>query len=460
MPNVAVSVRGHHAMRIPAVVVITAYAALLLCVPSRLIFAPLGAAGTPANLLGLGALLWWTCATVGGLNPVRGPTPLRVVTGLLIVAVAASYASGMAHGWYAPPDIHQITDPDASAVLYPVSEVNSKMVLAADRGLLSFSSWIGVTLLSAEGLRSWSDAELLVRWITWFGAGVALLGVIQFFSGIDVASFLKVPGLVANSDFGYIETRSIFRRVLSTTIHPIEFGVVMAAILPLALHRVIFDGRSFSTLVPTLLIGVSLPMSVSRSGILAGIVALAILFVGWPSAWRRIFLIVLPFAAILLRLIIPGLVGTILSLFTNFLSDPSITGRTSDYDVVFRVFSDNPILGRGLFTFVPRYYRILDNQFLMILIELGIIGMLAVVSFFAVAFLCARGSRRAQVSVRQRQLGFATSAGLGGMVVSYATFDAWGFPMAAGLTFLLAGLAGTCWRLSRQNANPVVNVVV
>ncbi len=83
----------------------------------------------------------------------------------------------------------------------------------------------------------------------------------------------------------------------------------------------------------------------------------------------------MPVAVVGLRLAIPGLVGTLYSLFSNLQNDPSVSGRTSDYAVVLGLFDQHAILGRGLFTFVPRYYRILDNQYLMILVELGVVGL-------------------------------------------------------------------------------------
>ena len=45
-----------------AATVITLYVLLLILLPSRLIIGPLGAAGTPAQALGMLGLLWW-CAT-------------------------------------------------------------------------------------------------------------------------------------------------------------------------------------------------------------------------------------------------------------------------------------------------------------------------------------------------------------------------------------------------------------
>ena len=52
------------------------------------------------------------------------------------------------------------------------------------------------------------------------------------------------------------------------------------------------------------------------------------------------------------------------------------------------------------------------------------------------------------VTARSRNLGLSISASALGISISFLTFDALGFPMAAGLTMLVAGLAGATWRLT------------
>lgn len=437
-------------LRLPAVAFLVVYCALLLLVPSQLILKPLGAPGTPANLWGLGGLLWWLCVTVGGLNP-RGISPMRVAAGLLALAVLASYASAMVHGWSAPADVHQITDDVYDLVPTTVDGLAEKMISGADRGLLSLGGWLGVVLMTTDGLRSWRDVHLLARCLVWLGAIVAAMGVLQFFTGFDLASYIRIPGLSADSAIGASSERSALRRVAGTAIHPIEFGVVMAGLFPLALHQVMFHPRSKWSWPPVILIGLAIPMTVSRSAVLAAGLGLIIMFIGWPTAWRRRALLIFPAALIAMRIMVPGLVGTILSLFTNFFVDPSVTGRTQDYDVVFRIYADNALLGRGLFTFIPRYYRILDNQFLMFLVELGVIGFLVVLLFFLTAYLSARGARRRAVDQVDGHFCLALSGAIAGVVVSYATFDAFGFPMAAGLTFILCGIAGAVWQIARTD---------
>src|SRR5674476_659573 len=88
----------------------------------------------------------------------------------------------------------------------------------------------------------------------------------------------------------------------------------------------------------------------------------------------------------------------------------------------------------------------------MALVELGIIGLTAVIVFFVVGFFTARGAKRRATSADDRHIALALSASLVGLATSYATFDAWGFPMAAGLTFLVVGMIGSAWQNSMRDA--------
>ena len=431
----------------PALGFLRAYVCLLLLIPSSLVFQPLGAAGSPAAIFGLGALLWWVGAKLAGWPATRQRSPVRAALGVLLICVLVSYACGTAYGWYAPSNMHQRTD-DVLFLDYPtVSAVNATMIKAADRGLLAFASWTGIVLLTVDGLRSWRDIDKLARFLVWVATVMAGIGIFQFYTGINLATYVHIPGLHQNGTALGSLTRSILVRVSATSIHPIEFGVTIAAIFPLALH-VAFHRTRRRDLIPAFVTGVAVPLAVSRSGVLVFAVTLIVMMIYWPSAWRRRALIIAPFAVVGLRVAIPGLVGTIYSLFSGISGDPSVTGRTGDYGVVLGLYRDHPWLGRGLFTFVPTLYRILDNQLLMVLVELGIVGFLAMVGLFMIAFFSGLGARRRSADPVRRHLSLAISAGILGIFLSYATFDAWGFAQAAGISFLLVGMAGAAWRLS------------
>ena len=70
-------------LRFDAADYLTLYAVLLFLVPANLIFEPLGALGTPANVVGLVAFGWYVATRmVPSLGIASGPQPLRIaVTG-------------------------------------------------------------------------------------------------------------------------------------------------------------------------------------------------------------------------------------------------------------------------------------------------------------------------------------------------------------------------------------------
>ena len=436
--------------RFPAANFVVGYLFLLLCVPSELIFQPLGAAGTPANLWALLGLLWWVLAAFHRSTPVTGLTPLRLGLGFAVVGVLASYCAGFAAGRYAAVDVRQSTD--ELWTLLPVSPLDlaDKLANAADRGLITFAGFVGIALIAGEGLRTRADLEVVVTWLVRFAAFVAFLGIIQFYFGIDIAGLYRIPLLSANADFGEVISRSVLNRVSGTAVHPIEFGVVMAGVFWIALTRAL--ARKGWSWVPVVLIGFAIPISVSRSAILAAGVAGVLVLIGWPPRWRRNALLTLPFVAIGVRVLAPGLVGTLVSLFGNLNADPSVSGRTADYAVAARLLDEEPILGRGLFTLVPRYYRIFDNQILITVIELGIIGALMFGVVFLAAILEGNSARRRLRDSPDRYLALAVTSALIGILFSYLTFDALGFPMVGGLTFLLIGLAGALGQRARATA--------
>lgn len=424
------------------------YAVLLLCIPTRLVVGPFGAPGTPANLFAIAGLLWWICAIAGGLVQVRGLTPMRVATVGFVVAVLASYTAGQFRGWSQPADIHQRSDRLWQAA--DVAQVTQTVSSAADRGLLALAGWVGIMLVTAEGIRSWRELEKLISWIVGAGTVVASMGIVQYFTGLNVASYLQIPGLQGLIEFGGALSRSDLHRIVSTSAHPIELGVVMASLVPLALHRSLHSTRLVAW-APTIVIGTAALMSVSRSAIVVLGVAVVVLFIGWPMRRRLLALIIIPVAAVAGRAVLPGLLGSIISLFRGLAHDPSITGRTDDYPLVFRLVEARPFFGQGLFTFIPMVYRTIDNQSLVVLLELGVVGAVAFVVLFLTGQAMAWSPWRLGGDRQQRHLGLAVSASLAGVVVSYFTFDALSFRQVAGLTFLYLGLSGAVWFLSTSD---------
>ena len=410
-----------------AVTAMTVLVVLVFIVPSQLIVKPLGASGTPAYLLGMLLLGWWSLVLLAphlGLRPRQQPVRLAVL--LFGAAILASYSAAM---------------------LRPAT---AEEVISADRGLLAAAAWLGIALLAADGIRSRDRLDTLLRRLVHGAFFLAVLGLLQFTFGLDIAGYLHYPGLSVNGELGFIQERSGFRRVAGTATHPIEFGVTLALLLPLALHYAFHAADRGKVLrwLEVLVIAVALFTSLSRAAFVAVAVAGLVMFPSWPRDRRRRALLVLPVFLVGVRLAIPGLVGTVLSLFTNVASDPSTTARMDRYGIAGHFLAERPIFGRGLFTFLPNQYLIFDNQYVLAAVELGLVGMCVLVAIFLVAAGAARGARHRLRDEPGRELGQTLAAAALAAGTTLATYDAFSFPMATVVTFLLVGACGALWRLS------------
>jgi len=413
------------------------YLVLLVGVPAQLVVGPLGAAGSPAMLFGFGCFAWWFVARMdrrmglaGGVQPLRWSAAIFGAVMLCSYVVAAL----------------RVTD---------YSELRS-----ADRSFLRLLSWVGVMLLTADGIDSRAKLDLLLRRMAQAGGALAALGLVQFFLGIEIATFIKVPGLVANDAAQLIQERSSFRRVAGTASHPIEFGVVLSMLFPIALHCALHETeRRRLHWVIVVAIGAAIPTSISRSAMLGAGAAWLMLFLGWDRRQRLNALIATPIALVVMRMAIPGLLGTLKSLFTGIANDPSYLGRTKDYEYVQRFIKDAPWLGRGWGTFIPDLYTTLDNQYLGQIVETGYLGLAALLLLLGSGVVLGWGVKRAAGGDdQQRSLGASLAASAVVPFVTFITFDGLAFSMVTGFAFLVLGCAGAArrliWAPARQAGRP------
>lgn len=415
--------------RLPAWVIVLVYLGLLLLLPARLVLPGLGGEGRPAVLLGLGLLLWWGLTRlIPGLAP-GGSQPVRWILVALVVTTLWSYALAFDRG------------------LLPLE------ARSADRGLLRLGSHLGVALVLADGLRNRVELDKVLGVLTGFAGFTAAVGVLQFY-GLDLAPYLRVPGLVYNSELVGLGLRGGpgFSRVYGTQQHSIEFGVILAMILPIAVHRALFArSRSSSQrrwgLVA--LIASAIPFAISRAGFLGLLAGFIVLSVVWPRRLRLRAYLLAAAGLVVFRGVVPGVLGTIRSAFLNYENDPSIINRRADYAASASYVADRPWFGRGPSTFVPEQYRVLDNQLLLSLLEVGVAGTTAVLAVFLGAYALGRSVRRHAVLQDDAHLGQALAASAAVALVASFTFDSLGFPTFAGITFSLLGLSGALWRISR-----------
>lgn len=415
-----------------AVTWLTLYLVVLLGIPSRFVVGPLGSAGAPSMLLGLLSLVLWLSLLLMRRNSaVRLRLyPLRWALGGLIFVSGISYALAMSR------------------------PINFDEVSPADVALLSLLSWSGTLLLAADTIRTRRRVDDLVWRIAIAGGLFAALGLLQVITSMSITNLISIPGLteVASSDLVY---RDGFVRPNGTATHPIEYGAIVAMILPLALHVGLHHTHRALLLrwMPTVTIVAVIGISGSRSAYLCAIVGVLVCMSAWTPVLRRWMLGLAIGGLVLVSLLWPRMMRFIVALFDDPNNDPSITSRTDSFQFAWAFIAEHPLFGRGFGTFLPKH-RIFDNQFLVQLVSVGVIGTLALVALGWVAIAemmrVAKMTRGAEV-MRTRDLTAAMSGGIAAGFVSMAFFDAFAFPMTMGTLFLLLGIAGAISRLDRDH---------
>ncbi|MDG4828829.1 O-antigen ligase family protein [Solwaraspora sp. WMMD1047] len=406
---------------------------LAYLLPHRLIFPPLTILGRPAVLVGFGLLVWWTLTRLHPTLARRGPQPMRwVLTGYL-ATVAASYAAGHARG---------------------LSALESA---GADRTVLMALAAGGVLLAAADGLGSRDRIDTVLRVFCWGSTAMALIGLSQFSLRINLTNHLQLPPLLTfqRDQIGFsIRGTGDLVRVASTTGHYIEFSLLMVIGLLVAIHFARFsDHRRDRQIYLTLAIiqaGV-IPISLSRTGVLALAAGLLLLVLVWPLRTTFNVLIVGAALAALIQVLRPGLLATLRALLLAGDRDPSVAGRLEDYDYAAPFVRDSPLLGRGVGTWLPELYQMLDNQWLATLITGGLVGVAGLAFLLLAGALVAARARRRLADPRGRDLAAVLAVAIVVLGIGALAFDALYYSTYLITLHLLLGLAGALWRVTRAD---------
>ncbi|WP_251838701.1 O-antigen ligase family protein [Oceanitalea stevensii] len=342
--------------------------------------------------------------------------------------------------------------------LLPQVEAN-----AADRWLILTVAMVGVTLAVTDGLVTRRQLDTLLRTLVALAATMAFVGILQFARIVDLTRYIRIPGLRHNSELIGVGARGDgdFARVAGTANHYIEFGVVLALVLPIALHYGFFSppGRArVGNWVCVALIASAIPLSISRSAILTVAVTMVMLGLVWP--WRRRYnvLAIALVGTAVFHLVNRGVLGTIRAMFTNMDNDPSVQNRIADQAFVSRMFEERPWLGRGAGTVIPERYILLDNQLFGTLVGGGVVGLAAFLALFAVPYFMARSVRLRAATEEARHLGQALAVIFPAGLLASGTFDSFGFATFVGTTVVSIGAVGALWRMEQVGrGSPVVD---
>jgi O-antigen ligase len=322
----------------------------------------------------------------------------------------------------------------------------------ADRGLILLVGWLGVLVLAADGITSWERLQVVLRRMVIGATSMAGIGIGQFITGLNLDSYISIPGFTVKVDFNDLLNRDGINRPSATAAHPLEFAAVLAICLPIAVHRARYaePGARLRRWLQVALIAMALPLTVSRAALLGIAVMMLVMLPTWPKRDRRIAGALVAGGLAGLWLAVPRVVTLLYELFTQIgsSSESSSQSRIAAYSGSVPFLTHHPWFGQGFGTFMSILNFYIDDQYLTTLIETGFAGLATLLALMLTGWWAARKARRLLADPRLRDLLQSLSAAVAAAVVSFATFDALSFAIAAGVTFLTLGCVAAAWRLA------------
>jgi hypothetical protein len=340
------------------------------------------------------------------------------------------------------------------------------------KSVLFFTSYVLVLYLVASLVKTQEDLDFQVKVLVYGGAVVALCCLVErrthynvFDHLTQVAPFLhqNVGPLLASDGRG--------TRVFGSSQHPIAMGVALVMLVPLAIYRALAFGGKLPWLAAVVML-MGAVGTISRTAMIAFLVVCVTMVVLKPRQMKRLWPALIP-ALLLVHFAMPGALGTIRNAF--FPSTGLIAQQTNDAvgsgrlatlgPALHAEFEPNPIVGEGFGTRVTTpdanvpvpNSPILDDGWLGILLETGVLGALAFCWIFVRFARKVGGAARQDPSARGWFLAAVTASVLA-YGVSMFLYDAMSFIQVTFLFFILVGLGSVAYRLGGYESRAVVEL--
>jgi hypothetical protein len=234
--------------------------------------------------------------------------------------------------------------------------------------------------------------------------------------------------------------------IVGPTSHPLALAALMALALPFAMVGVLdSQGRRkvLYALGSGLILAGAMVTQRKTSAFALGVDVL-VLTAYRPRQMRKL----LPVGLVLVvavSMVAPGAIGTVRDGLKPeaLLGQVSTRDRQSDYDAVAPDIVQNPVTGRGYQTYDPEKYRVLDNEYLALLIGNGVLGLVAYVFVLLSVLIVCHRTIRSGDPVRGPPA-LAVAAGTAAVVVTSQLFDLIAFPHVPYMFMFMAGMAVAC----------------
>jgi O-antigen ligase/polysaccharide polymerase Wzy-like membrane protein len=327
---------------------------------------------------------------------------------------------------------------------YPTLERLGQVSVPVKKLALLFSYGVLFSVV-ASSLRP-TEVRRLIVYMIWLASITAIGVIVEYRTGFN--AFYSwgeklLPGVTPPADLGTYD--SIGRKtVVGPTIHPLAAAMMLSLVLPFAVMGLMRtpDRRAkvLYAVGAALMIG-GAAATQRKTAFIVPVVCLVVL-----TAYRpKMMLKRLPLGAVLavgIATVAPGALAGIV----DQLRPGQVTGvmttqdRVSDYDAIRPEVINHPVLGRGYDSYDQKRYRILDNQYLTLVVNVGFLGVLGYLGIMLSAFLLAHRCARSYDPDRM-WFGPAAASAIIGLTIGSALLDTLALPQLPYLFCFLAAFA-------------------
>ena len=317
-----------------------------------------------------------------------------------------------------------------------------------------FLSYILVLFFVASVVRSRKDVDRMLRLLVGGGTVIALAGLVEWKTTTNFFNWYgNVIPFLHYVDEGVAQARGSGVRARASAQHPIALSAALVMLVPLAVYlhrrsgRIVWLGAAGILTLGALSTG-------SRTGTTMLIALLVSFLCIKPRETFRLLPLLLPML-ICIQVVMPGTLGTMKSMLNpnylikeqSFDNGGGGAGRVADLGPALARWSNQPFLGSGFGTKVAdpnarsgSDTQILDDQWLGSLLEIGALGVLALL------WLYVRAVRRLSRVAKARPgpdgwLATALAASVISFAVGMLTFDAFAFIQVTFFAFIVLGFA-------------------
>jgi polysaccharide biosynthesis protein PslJ len=232
--------------------------------------------------------------------------------------------------------------------------------------------------------------------------------------------------------------------VYGPTLQPLELAAMLAMVLPFAILGAIDSPTRRRRMLYVIAVGLLLAGGVAtarKTSLVVPAVVILLLAAYRPRAVLRTVGRLSIVLVALVHFASPAALGSVISQLEpgHINSALTTTDRTARYDAVTPDILRHPLIGRGYESYDPQKYRILDNQYLDLLITVGAIGTLCYLAIFGAMMAAAHRTIRGP-DPRRASLALAAFTTVAAIAIASALFDVLSFPHVPYLLFFVAAM--------------------